>query len=409
MSAISSYQRLVSLVGSHQLSLICVLGLPRSNSTALHLTLTQAPEVAGQVGQPFFCTEIPGRKWDYIPSEKTPRRSLEHGCRWILNSYEYYRKSGRVGQIIFVVHELSTDIIESEFRKLNSLFDHTVYVIRDPSQVALSLLTRFVNDNLSQTGENNILSSEVFQLMESNESFNKFIRENPNKFSPNQILKLLDRRFGSRLTREDLVSSNEDFSLARNYTLLKFKLEFKNAWENLGHFWQIAQKEFDADSFSVFKGEWLFDNPKKHLQELTQRIKSITFVPEMIHDWTKSVGKGFNCYPTRNWNGAEKNSWNGPARNSTGIRKHSDAVLKKIPSEVFPTKIRDLVKDTYAIYERGFVIAPKVKFIQQKEESVKVVAGKVRPPSKCFALGVGVISFVAFLILRNSVNFLMVK
>ncbi len=344
MASITAYQQLSHLVENGQLELVHVLGKPRSNGTALHLALTQAEECQGQVNEPFYYPDMQARKWDWVPSagEAIPR-VFDDGCEWILNAYQEKKREG-LKKVVLVVHDLSQDLTAKEFRKLHNIVSHTVFVTRDPVKNALSMLTRYVNDTVSQPGGNKLSGSEVLEIASSGQNLQKFALANPDKISQ-ELIRILSRNKDKELTRED-------YDRARQCVLCIFSHQFSVAWENFEHFLSIARHEWAPRRFTVFNGSWLFEKPEDSLRSLTARIGSLSFTPSMINGWTKGVGPSFNCIITHNWGLFEQvnNAWNGPVRNSRGIVIQKDSVSTPMPLSAFPTEVTQTIQNASRIY-----------------------------------------------------------
>lgn len=340
---VSNYTQLQELVNQNQLEIIRVIALPRANGTALHLALTQASEVQGQLNEPFYYPDLKSRKWNYRPSEK-PIRTFEEGCAFILERYKEAVKLN-TGKIQLVIHDLSSDLSDEEFKNLANIDRYTIFTLRDPLKLALSQLTRFVNDKLSQPAGNKIKTKEALFLLDDNTNMLEFMHNNPGKVSEVLVRQILGKEKDAELIEEDLKN-------ARKKVIDHFIEEYKIAWENLYHFWTLAKSDPTHPSYSVFDGGWLFDQPEKSLKELTQSIGSITYTTDMIHNWRKGIGQDFKCVITRLWGElAQTNAWNGPSRNSTGIVRQPDSIHETLSLESFPKEIQKTIHNMFKFYQ----------------------------------------------------------
>lgn len=345
MNNIDSYQKLQNWVQGGQLELIHVIGLPRSNGTAVHLALTQAKEVAGQLNEPFYYPDLKGRIYKYKPTKQDPAvRTFEDGCGHIVKRYEdAIAKNTQLKKVTLVVHDLSQDLTADEFRKLVKIQSHVIFVIREPSKQGLSLLTRYANDKLSQPGGNKLKSADVLKIMQNASALKTYAtnKKTAEVISLDMVKKLIDKK-------DDKPLSDQEWETARCNVLEVFREEYTIAWDNLKYFHKMIQKDHPN---TVFDADWLFENPETHLKALSDRIGTITYDPSMIDNWTKGIGDQFQCVITRNWGDlAKTNAWNGPARNSKGIPKQTDSVQLPVQAHQFPSEVRNQVQMRLSMY-----------------------------------------------------------
>lgn len=344
MLPLSSHQQLQTLIANQKLECINVIGLPRSNGTALHLALTQAKEVHGQLNEPFYYPDIKGRKWSYVPDPAKPIRTFDDGCAFII---ERYNEENTQHKVKLVIHDLSQNLTEHEFVSFLHFTSHTVFVVRDPINQALSMLVRYVNDKLSAPGGDKLSTQDVVKLMANENNLEIAVKAKTESISLPLIYQLLGKNSAEEL-------SSEDYKAAYHKVLDICLEEFTISWENIYHFFKVAQSSTNLRPFTVFDGESLFDNPEKQLMNLTRRIKSITFSSNMINHWTKGVKDQFHCVITRNWGDfAKVNAWNGPARNSTGITRHKNSTgAAMVHFDCFPPRIKNaIIKQQFAYRE----------------------------------------------------------
>lgn len=338
---LTNYQLLNQLVRDGKLEMIRVVGLPRSNGTALHLLLTQAPDVTGQINEPFYYPDMKGRKWSYRPqNDKSPPRTFEDGCAWLVKEYEKRRQEQE--KVKLIVHDLSQDLTDKEFSQLCQIDSHTIFMVRDPIMNALSMFTRYVNDKLSQPGGKKLSSVEVLELMYSADDFESQCLARPLTISMELVRSLLDKKEGN-LTSQDFID-------ARAKVIEIFLEEFTTPWENIRYFYEMSKDQGHA--FSVFDSIKLFDQPEKHIAELTKRI-GVTYTPAMINNWTKCTKDKFTCIITRAWGDfANSNAWNGDVRNSTGIMRHKDSMQKRVDIAQFPSEVRQFIEQQITSYKQ---------------------------------------------------------
>lgn len=333
---------LLQLVQSGKLDIIHVMGLPRSNGTALHLALTQAKEVSGQINEPLYFPDK-ARKWNHVvlPDEKI--RSFDEGCSFILDRYKDAAQLTS-GKVTLVVHNLSYQLMDDDFRKFLNLEKHIVFAIRDPRQVALSLFVRYVNDNLSEGGGDRVKTQDVLEFMNEDTDLSSFLLKNKEKFSTSMISQFVSKDNGEQV-------SSEDLKLARQKLISIFLDKFPMCWENLYHYYRVVKSEHPTHPHSVFDSSWLYNYPETHLRDLVERIKSITYTPDMIHNWTKGNKNQFRCIITRNWGKlAETNAWNGPVRNSTKIEPSKEKSSDTTTLESFPKEMRLVIGECDKLY-----------------------------------------------------------
>lgn len=345
MHPINSYQTIKTLVQTDELELIHVVGLPRSNGTALHIALTQGEKVAGQINEPLCYPDLRGRKYSYLPEGK-PQRTFEEGCAHIVEKYYREKATHPQQKITLVIHDLSRDITEKEHRKLLKISAHMVFCLREPSQVALSMFTRYVNDKLSQPGGKKLKAAEVVDLMHDDQDFAGYVRKHPESLSQALICKLLGKAESEPISDQELL-------VAKEKVIDIFLEEYEIAWDNLYRLFTITQMEAKKEEWSIFDSAWLFDKPEVHLKQLCERIKSIAYTPAMIFRWTKGVKENFHCIITRNWGHfAQINAWNGPVRNSSGIEKQPDSLNREVSLLEFPSRLRPAIRQRRLPYQQ---------------------------------------------------------
>lgn len=326
------------LMHSSNLNLIHVIGLPRSMGTALHMALSQAPEVDGQLNEPFYYPDLKGREWTYRPSEEAVR-TFEDGCRHIWEKYQNIQANADT-EVTLVVHDLSQDLSDIEFKNMSQIAGHVVLVTRDPILNAMSMFTRYVNDKVAQPGGDKLSLGECLSLMKDEESFRQFFQENPLRVDTKLLAKLLEK--------EDVV--DEDFPAARKKVIDIFRFEYLTAWKNMLKFIEIARENLSSREFTVFDSSKLTEDVEENLRSLVDRISGLTFTPDMMNDWSKFAGKEFDCIITKNWGDfAHINAWNGPVRNSKGL-KPKTSFAPKIPVEEFPSEVRPDIRSIIEQY-----------------------------------------------------------
>lgn len=343
--AISSYTQLCELTRAGKLQIVHVVGLPRSNGTALHLALTQAKEAIGQINEPFNYPDLKGRHWSYRSTPETQIRTFEDGCDHILQRYKTEIGSNSTGKpVALLVHDLSQDLTDTEFRKMLNFNTHLIFSIRNPLQQCLSLLIRYVNDKISEPGGNKLKTKDVIQLMANDKIFHDFAMMNKDKISLQMICKLVGKEMNAPL-------DGRDFQVAYRKILETVIEEFSISWDNLHHFFQVMQNQYPDRPQSVFDAASLFDKPDASLKALTKRIRILSYNPRMVDGWTKGINDQFQCVITRNWGSlAETNAWNGPARHSTGIRLQKEAVHSSIELDIFPSELAARIKESLRSY-----------------------------------------------------------
>ena len=353
MCTTTPYQQLIELTSSGKAEIVHVIGPPRSNGTALHLALAQ--RATGQINEPFYYPDFKGRKWSYVASPTDQVRTFDDGCDYILQRYKKEAVSKTSGPVTLVVHDLSPDLTEKEFENLLKFNSHLVFAIRDPRKQALSMLTRYVNDKISELGGNKLKTADVVQLMADGNKFHIYVNENPDKVSLPMIYNLLGKKEedSKRSHEVDTKISIDDCEIVREKILKIVSEEFSISWDNLYRFFQLTQTNFTKHPHSIFDAASLFNNPEKNLMELTKRIKIIKYHPDMVHNWTKFTGVNFDCVITRKWGSlAQTNAWNGPVRNSDKIVLQKGNLSEPVPLESFPPEFREVIKRQELPYER---------------------------------------------------------
>lgn len=322
-------QTLCNKVASGQLELIHILGLPRSNGTALEIALTQLKEVTGQLNEPFYYHDMKGRRWDFIPSPGEEVRSFETGCAFIAERVA--EEKGEKVQL--VVHDLVQDLSLAEFEKLQTLNRHLIFTIRDPKKHALSMLTRYTNDLLSQPGGNLLKSSDVLKFM-------------------SDALTTEERLAFVKTLGDKFKIGDEGVDAARQKVIDRVIEEYNTPWENMEVFYHNMKEKHADHPYTVYDGGMLFSEPEKSLPRLVEKIKGLTYSLDMINNWTKGVKEQFRCIITRNWGDfAMVNAWNGPVRNSTGITKQNDSFHDELDIAIFPAALREHILNKYPIYK----------------------------------------------------------
>lgn len=345
---IPAYQRLTDLVTTGQLELLHVVAPPRANGTALHQALTQAPEVQGQLNEPFFYEDLKGRKWDFVRSRGEKFRTLDQACMHVLSRYDQLKDKSQGKKVTLVVHDLSTDLTSEEFRKFTEVSSHTIVTVRETTKQALSMLMRHTNDYLSDLGGDKLKTKDVVAMMKDGKALQAFAQANPDKVSLSAIYKLAGKKEGADKLSE------ADFALARRKTLDRVEEEFTIAWENIHHFYQKLRKS-EGTPFTIFDAEMLFVDSEAHLGELARRCK-VTYTKAMIDNWTRGTGDDFHCVITANWpkDLAMNNAWNGPARKSKRLELKAGSVEKAVEMASFPVELHASIQRCDRLYKEIF-------------------------------------------------------
>lgn len=321
-----------------------VIGLPRSNGTALHQALVQAPEATGQINEAWNYHDLKGRDWDFVPSSGEVVRTFEDGCSFVMDHYQ--RFVSQTEKVKLVLHDLSYHITLEEFKQFQQLDSHIVFAIRNPLQHALSLLTRYVNDKISQPGGNKLNSQEALEFLDDNTDVVDYCEKIQGKIDLNLIRQLTGKEVNEEMDHEDYVE-------AREKILEMLMHGYSACWNNLYQFFTMASNEESSSTcpYTVFDSACLFNEPELHLNMLAERINGLSYTPQMVSGWTKGTGDDFNCVITRNWGDFAKiNAWNGPARNSTGITFHKGSVKKSPKLHQFPEKFQSLIVKVTEFY-----------------------------------------------------------
>lgn len=335
----ASYAALECAVRSHQLQIVQVIGLPRANGTALHIALTQSSEATAQLNEPFIHgNDLRPRKWEYVRVPTDTSRSFEDVCRHINTLFRAVYDPPKLPKlpITLVLHDISFYITDEEYKKFSSLCSHTVFAIRDPTQQALSLLTRDVNDALFGSGSDVLKPADVLKHMATVDSFKTFVSTcglPKGKITQNEA---------------DSKSSDSIYRDFRDKILREFIEELEVCWVNTEHY--AKQMYFMGRSFSIFDAGWLFcEKLESHLQSLCKDIRVLTYTSDMMNKWVKGVGKDFHA--VESWGEkANSNAWTGKVRNSTGIGRQTGSIDKSLPSDLFPSELRAVISRCTILY-----------------------------------------------------------
>ena len=220
------FDELKGLIEQKKLRLLHVMALPRTNGTAFSIALTQAPEVQGQLNEPYFQTDLRGRRWDHVEIRPGVDRTFEEGCANVLAKY-HKNSAASQGMITICIHEISRDLTADEYTKILPLISYELFLIRDPLKHALSLLTRYANMALGNLMGSEIKTAGVLSLLSADDAL-------------------------------------------RAKTLPMFSGQFELSWSNMEHFITMIQESSDAPAWDVVDGGLLTGAPEPLLKHVSE-------------------------------------------------------------------------------------------------------------------------------------------
>ena len=331
-------------VASGRLSLYYVVSVPRSNSTALMMALTQAPQIAGLLNEPFVRADHRAVPWD--SGAPAHADHFDDGCAHILeravDAARTLASAKGAASVGLCVHDHAKDLTEAQFRALASLSRHLFFAVREPLAQSASFLARMCNEAVGIRGRDTIRADAALALLKDADAFARHAEAN---------IATIDRDHASRISGLDPAAIAPGNMKALHAALVARCLsELTKSWENLTRYAAIAREE--RMPANVSDSATMLATPREHLAALCE-VSGLTFTPDMVDNWRKGTGDDFHCIISRPFGpGAATNAWNGPARTSRGITCHSGSVgaapvfRDALPAEA--TEYLDRVSAQYA-------------------------------------------------------------
>lgn len=334
-----NYEILKRKVRSGSLILYFVFSLPRTNSTAFHIALTQASEVNGQLHEPFLNFNLKPIHYDTLLGEQD--RSFDFGCGIILQRLNEF--TSVQSPIKLIIHEQICNVTAEEFSLLLELSNNIIFLTRHPILQGFSYLTRFLNIYLNSSSSNGMKSEQISKLVSSmetssNEDFSLLV----NKFiSKQQVLNILRKDPSHELTFEEILKAY--YSAV---DLAKRRLE--TVWSTFDYYLPKFLELKDKKNLVVLDSGDVLEHPKEIFQSITCKLSGLSFSCDMVNNWTKAIGKNFYTienfskdHPGMNRANSERSGWIGLAITSTGFVNQSQSFLPTIDD--FPSNLKPLM------------------------------------------------------------------
>lgn len=346
-----NYRRLCELVEKEQVNIIFELSLPRSNSTAWQIAISEAPEIHGQINEPSFHPDVKGRRHNEPFKSDAGERSFDEYCKRILDRLEMLFSGTSTRPIGLVVNDISHSLRTDELTAILKLSNKIAVTIRNPMSQLASVLTRVVNDSLVGYDSANLSTQKVLSLVKQEMFLDKEIAEligvGKEKINPNWILSKLSLPKETPFTAKILKRA---IDLAINHCISQ---HLDICWDNLDQHFETIKNYRPHPSLIIIDGSDLVKDPETIMKKSSSGLK-LTYTKNMIDHWQKANKDNFYCCITANLGKeqAMQNAWNGPVRNSTQLEQKPESI-KDCPSlQDFPTIMHPKLKSAMKIYRK---------------------------------------------------------
>lgn len=342
MQYVSAQEKLLRSVSEGKVTINFVISMPRTRSTALHLALSQSPDINGQICHPmnngiFAKSQLSDFKFNDFRDGLVDISLDEVALRINKVVEPLIEKDGKAN---IIINEHAKFISIEHLPVLLQLSRTFIFSIRHPKIQFLSHMLRCINECfLTENSKDNKHCFDVEDLLALLLMHRKSEKDLSRKLQdiidqkPIDIFRgdLWHRYTGGRESLPD-ASAVKVFTRLVNFVLK----EIEATWNNTGHTLDYLLKSGRNITVISVDSEVFVRHPVSVIQHVTSKVQGIGFAEEMITNWRTETRDKFVCFIYTKEE-EKDNAWSGPAINSTGVTDVNDSTrglmldLNKVP------------------------------------------------------------------------------
>lgn len=356
-SSMSEYQKLINFIKVGKLDLYFVISMPRTRSTALHLCLSQGPEINGQICHPM-------NSGIFARSQNPEFRFNDFRDSIVNISVE--EVSSRINKIVtpviqqygnakFVVNEHAKFLTPEHLPFLLDISKNFIFSIRDPRIQFLSHMIRVINECFLEDNskdEKCFGAEDIIMFLKAYCVSSQELEQKLNETITQKKIKIYKGDIWHKYTGGHESSSPKTSVVDIFIRVFLFLIkEIEVTWDNTTNTLEYLLHSPQEIKLLSVDSEMFVKDPFTVVQNITTQIKGIGFSEQMVTKWNKDTRKKFVCfiYPKEE---EKNNAWSGPAINSTQITNKNDSTRGILldPKEV-PESLGKLLLKADEIYK----------------------------------------------------------
>lgn len=330
MENIPEQEKLLNGIKDGTVTIHFVISMPRTRSTALHLALSQAPEINGQICHPmnngiFAKSQLPDFKFNDF-RDKLPDISLEQVALRINKvATPLIEQHGKAN---IIINEHAKFLSNQHLPLLLQLSNTFIFSVRDPRIQFLSHMLRclnecFLQDN-SKDNKHCFGVEDIIMLLKTYRKSEKDLDRKLQELIVQKPIDLFPGDIWHRYTGGHESSPHAPV-VSVFIKLVDFVLkEIEATWNNTANTLEYLLDNGRNITLISVDSEVFVKQPLSAIKHVTSQVKGIGFAEQMITNWRTETRDKFVCFIYTKEE-EKDNAWSGPAINSKEVTDGNDS------------------------------------------------------------------------------------